>query len=373
MGPLCRLWDIVEKATNSNEQSVNASLDDMQKFIGQTVLVVGQSSNTVTYHRRYNLLNNLKGSSNQAKETLRKKKDLLQKHDGNLLGKKFRNHTVEVTKTRKTTIEAFSAGKSKSGSSRRGPFPEASQRKHQQKGRVAGRQILLTRGSNYQNNKRRWQQQNYHSNRGGRYQHSNQRGRRYCKIEQKSPPQDCLGGFTSSGERPQARTSHSKTIILQKGFTKPSPGRETQTFSQKLGTYNKRPRYISLNRRLQNTLFESTYSRLCTENSRNEQSTEGTSASTDRDNAEEKSNISDRSYIGRVYKLAISCGEKGWRSASSDKFEESKFICALRALQNGNLENLFDFNGMENFTRSFASAWAWVLHHEYSQNCWKCL
>ena len=28
MGPLCRLWDIVEKATNSNEQSVNASLDD---------------------------------------------------------------------------------------------------------------------------------------------------------------------------------------------------------------------------------------------------------------------------------------------------------------------------------------------------------
>ena len=53
----------------------------------------------------------------------------------------------------------------------------------------------------------------------------------------------------------------SKTIILPKGFTKPSPGRETRTFSQKLGTYNRRPRYISLNKKLHNTLFVSTCSR----------------------------------------------------------------------------------------------------------------
>ena len=155
MVPLCRLWDIVEKVSNSNEQSVNASVDDMQKFIEQIVLMVGQSSNTVTCHKRYNLLNNLMSSSNQAKEALKEKKNLLQKHDGNLLAKKFRNHIVEVTKTRKTTIEAFPAGKSKSGSSRRKPFQDASQSKHQQRGKVAGRQILLTRGSNYQNNKQR--------------------------------------------------------------------------------------------------------------------------------------------------------------------------------------------------------------------------
>ena len=169
MGPLFWLWNIVEKATNSNERSVNASLDDMQKFIEQTALMVGQSWNTVTYYRWYNLLNNLMGSSNQAKEALREKKDLLQKHDWNLLGKKFRNHIVEVTKTRKTTIETFSTGKPKSGSSRKEPFPEASQCKHQQKGRAVGNQILLTRGSNYENNKQRWQQHS-HSNRGGRYQ-----------------------------------------------------------------------------------------------------------------------------------------------------------------------------------------------------------
>ena len=94
--------------TNCNEQSVNASLDAMQKCIEQRVLMEGQSSNTVIYPRRNNLLNNLMGSSNQPKEVLSKKKDLLQKHDGNLLGMKFRNHIVEIFMTRKTTIEAFS-------------------------------------------------------------------------------------------------------------------------------------------------------------------------------------------------------------------------------------------------------------------------
>ena len=32
MEPFCQLLDIFEKTTNSNEQSANASLDDMQKF-----------------------------------------------------------------------------------------------------------------------------------------------------------------------------------------------------------------------------------------------------------------------------------------------------------------------------------------------------
>ena len=73
------------------------------------------------------------GFSNKAKEELREKKDLLKTHDGNLLGKKFKNSLVEVTKARKTTIKDFSARKSKSGSSRKESFPDASQSKHQQR------------------------------------------------------------------------------------------------------------------------------------------------------------------------------------------------------------------------------------------------
>ena len=83
--------------------------------------MVRQSSDMVPYLRRYNLVNNLVGSSNQAKEALWEKKDLLEQHDGNLQEKKFRNYVVEVIKTRKTTIDALSAG-----GSRREPFPEVS-------------------------------------------------------------------------------------------------------------------------------------------------------------------------------------------------------------------------------------------------------
>ena len=78
------------------------------------------------------------GSLNQVKKALREKKDLLQKHDGSSRGMRFRNQIVNMTKRRKTTIESFSAGKSKSGASRRAPFPEDLQCKHQQTGRVAG-------------------------------------------------------------------------------------------------------------------------------------------------------------------------------------------------------------------------------------------
>ena len=35
MGPLCQLRDIAEKATNFNEQSVNASLDNMQNLLNR--------------------------------------------------------------------------------------------------------------------------------------------------------------------------------------------------------------------------------------------------------------------------------------------------------------------------------------------------
>ena len=107
-----------------------------------------------------------------------------------------------------------------------------------------------------------------------------------------------------------------------------------------MGTYSKAPRYIILNKRLQNTLFESTCSGLCAENSRNEQETEGTIASRDRGNAEERTNILDRSYTGIVFKLAVSCGEKGWRSASSNKFEESNFFVPYEHFKMESLNSL---------------------------------
>jgi len=62
MGPLARMWSILEKAIQSKEEHVSVSLTDLQQYMEQTILMIGQSSNTVTYHRRYNLLNSLLNS-----------------------------------------------------------------------------------------------------------------------------------------------------------------------------------------------------------------------------------------------------------------------------------------------------------------------
>ena len=79
--------------------------------------------------------------------------------------------------------------------------------------------------------------------------------------------------------------------VLGKGFHQAG---KLKKFSPKLGAYNRGPRYISLNKRLQNTRFESNYSRLCANNSKNEQGTlVENSGSRDRGNAEERNNMSD--------------------------------------------------------------------------------
>jgi len=56
MGPLSRVWMMIESARESSERKVTVSLDDLQSFVEQTVLMVGQCSNTVSYHRRLNVL-----------------------------------------------------------------------------------------------------------------------------------------------------------------------------------------------------------------------------------------------------------------------------------------------------------------------------
>ena len=41
---------------------------------------------------------------------MKEKADLLQKSDQNLFGKKFRSHVVEIERSEKRTLEAFSSG-----------------------------------------------------------------------------------------------------------------------------------------------------------------------------------------------------------------------------------------------------------------------
>ena len=71
------------------------------------MLLLGQTSNYITYIRRYNLLAALNYPSQQSKEMLREEADLLQRHGKNLFGKKFSEHLVASAKSKKQVIEIF--------------------------------------------------------------------------------------------------------------------------------------------------------------------------------------------------------------------------------------------------------------------------
>ena len=60
MGPLLKFWNILEGAKGVEEYAAQISIKDLLHYVEQTVLLLGQSSNPITYHRRLNVLRSVK-------------------------------------------------------------------------------------------------------------------------------------------------------------------------------------------------------------------------------------------------------------------------------------------------------------------------
>ena len=122
MGPLSKLWMLAEETRRSNEKQIPIDLDHIRAYIEQTVLLLGQTSNYITYFRRYDILAPLNCPVQQSKEILREEVDLLQRHDRNLFGKKFSGYLVASVKSKKQAIEIFAEkGNKKQKPFRNGP------------------------------------------------------------------------------------------------------------------------------------------------------------------------------------------------------------------------------------------------------------
>ena len=107
MVPLSKLWNILEGAKRAEEDAAQISINDLLHYVEQTVFLLGQSSNAITYHRRLNVLGSVMNSQYQVKSMLKEKASLLQKHDEYLFGEKFRNHIADSIKSKKQTKEIF--------------------------------------------------------------------------------------------------------------------------------------------------------------------------------------------------------------------------------------------------------------------------
>ena len=87
MGSLCKLWESVE--TVNKEQDSSVSINDLIKFVTQSIILVGQTNIALSYHRRLSALDGIMKSTIQAKSMLKNKSELLQNENKDLFDKEF--------------------------------------------------------------------------------------------------------------------------------------------------------------------------------------------------------------------------------------------------------------------------------------------
>ena len=71
MSPLSKIWTAVESVRLSQDDSVEVDLKEIQEFVEQTVLLLGQASNSISYYRIFYMLLALTNSPQQSSKMLR--------------------------------------------------------------------------------------------------------------------------------------------------------------------------------------------------------------------------------------------------------------------------------------------------------------
>ena len=126
MGPLSKVWLKLENAKKSDTSPL--SLDEILSLLEQTICLVGQTRNSISYHRRYTILSGV-SSPQEAKNMLKNKTELLQTTDENLFGKEFSDHLTESVKSKKSSKEVFLKLDDRKKPFRSGPSFQQQQRK----------------------------------------------------------------------------------------------------------------------------------------------------------------------------------------------------------------------------------------------------
>ena len=320
MGPLSRLWHLLEQAMGSNSEDENAtiSIADLLHCVEQTVTLVGQNNNTISYHRRLNILNGIMTNHIQAKTMLKEKASLLEKDDENLFGKDFREQMNETLKAKKQTREVMAdIGKPFSGSS--------SQKRYRGGGRnftVSLPKNQVYRDNNFQNSYNNFP--NSSSSRGGSYRKQNftfTRGQTTFRggFNQRNNGKYSLQGNLQHYSRSDTYgglkkgPSCDKKIILRKfSPAKCSPSRETNLFRTVMGKTDKRSKPVVPSKGIQNSNTCRTFSRKTSPRNKNEFCRKTTSRFRNRGNVEEGSHFKSGPNERPISKQLIPCRQKGW-------------------------------------------------------------
>ena len=106
MGPLSKLWFRFEEALAQENNMVQLDLDELIQYLEQSVMLVGQAFNVVTYNQRLNVLSAVQDKQ-KAKNIIKDQAELLEKPSGDLFGRVFRDHLKETAKVKKECKEIY--------------------------------------------------------------------------------------------------------------------------------------------------------------------------------------------------------------------------------------------------------------------------
>ena len=99
MGPLSKVWTIVEKASIFSFEQVEVSLPEIVTNLDQTVMLLGQAFNKISYLRRFGALKQITGDPRNTKQLLKeKKKEYLLKRCNFYLMKELSLISLELLK-----------------------------------------------------------------------------------------------------------------------------------------------------------------------------------------------------------------------------------------------------------------------------------
>ena len=109
MGPLGKVWLTLENAMSTKRQKVEITLEDLKEYTEQTVILIGQVYNSMSYQRRLNALSTMMKEA-KAKEVLKDKSDMFTSND-ELFGEKFKDDWTKTMKSKKKYKELLNQNK----------------------------------------------------------------------------------------------------------------------------------------------------------------------------------------------------------------------------------------------------------------------
>ena len=319
-GPLSKVWMAIEEANNAEGSKVEIPLEDLTTSLEQSVMLLGQAINSMTYQRRCNALSAVMSDTRKIKSTVKEQAALFASNkDDNLFGKPFRKHVMDTFKAKKESSEVYKNTDGRKQPFRRGPS--------YQRG-FGGRTAVFSKSTSSQ--QQPGPSQNFK-------QEGQQRGfRGKEKHEYRASPQHANRYTSDYGSNRTKKCSPNNSKALSSSNNKRgTPCRKTAIFCKQLANSHKKSRYPRTGIRIKTFIYRGTNSKQTSPSSQNEYGAVCSNRQGNRCHVEEgrysKSQVSERP----VFKQSFPCRKERRGKQTGYKFKESECLLTLPTFQNG--------------------------------------